>query len=160
MVPADLNDAVAWRNVVALPEHRKALESDNLRRWLHYLARTTLKDGKVEMPAELRAYPIFRKSAKRAEAITGSKAVDYSENEMANLALQSRREGIEEAQAEGKVALEAHRVAAAAVLEAHRVAAAAVLKEERAALEAALEAALAKQRAEFEPREKPGPGAQ
>ena len=149
MVPADLNDAVAWRNVVALPEHRKALESDNLRRWLHYLARTTLKDGKVEMPAELRAYPIFRKSAKRAEAITGSKAVDYSENEMANLALQSRREGIEEAQAEGKVALEAHRVAAAAVL-----------KEERAALEAALEAALAKQRAEFEPREKPGPGAQ
>ena len=171
MVPSVLNDAVAWRNVVTLPEHQKALESDELRRWLHYLARASLKDGKVEMPVELRALPIFRKSAEQAEALLGNKAVDFSEKDVADIALQSKREGKEEGQAEGRVALEEQRVAAAAVLKVERAAAAAALEEQQVAAEAALEeqrvaaaaaleAAVAKLRAEFEPRKKPDPGAQ
>lgn len=35
MVPLALNNAVAWCNVVTLPENRIAMESDGLRRWLH-----------------------------------------------------------------------------------------------------------------------------
>jgi len=35
MVPFALNNAVAWCNVVTLPENRIAMESDGLRRWLH-----------------------------------------------------------------------------------------------------------------------------
>ena len=56
-----------------------------------YLARTPLKDGKVEMPAELRAYPIFCESAEQAEVIVGNKAVDFSEKDVADSALQSKQ---------------------------------------------------------------------
>jgi len=93
MVPSALDDEVAWRKVVALPEHQVALESAELRQWLHYLAHTTIKDGKVEMPAELRANPIFKKSAEQAETLFGSSPFTYySEKDMADAALQSERE--------------------------------------------------------------------
>jgi hypothetical protein len=92
MVPSALDDEAAWRKAVALPEHHVALESAELRQWLHYLAHTTIKDGKVEMPAELRANPIFKKSAEQAETLFGSSPFTYSEKDMADAALQSERE--------------------------------------------------------------------
>ena len=95
MVPSVLDDEAAWHKVVTLPEHQVALESAELRRWLHYLAHTSLKNGKVEMPAELRAYPVFRKSAEQAEALLGSSAINFTEKDVADIALQSEREGEE-----------------------------------------------------------------
>jgi hypothetical protein len=89
MVPSALDDEVAWRKAAALPEHQLALESAELRQWLHYLAHTTIKDGKVEMPAALRANPIFNKSAEQAETLFGSSPFTYSEKDMADAALQS-----------------------------------------------------------------------
>jgi hypothetical protein len=69
MVPPALDDDAAWSKVAPLPEHQAALESAELRRWLHYLAHTSLTDGgRVEMPAELRVDPVFRRSAELAEA--------------------------------------------------------------------------------------------
>ncbi len=67
MVPSALDDDAAWSKEVTLPEHRAALENVELRQWLLYLAHTSLKGGKVEMPAALRAHSIFRKSAEMAE---------------------------------------------------------------------------------------------
>ena len=130
MVPSVLNDMHAWNKVVTLPEHQVALESAELREWLHYLAHTSMKDGKVEMPPELRASPIFRKSAEMAEELVRTSAFSYSEKEMADFALQAEREKEEE------------RAAAAAVLEKER----AEREKERAAAAAALE----KERAERE----------
>ncbi len=136
MVPSALDDEVAWRKVVTLPEHQVALESAELRQWLHYLAHTSIKDGKVEMPAELRANPIFKKSAEQAETLLGSSPITYSDKEMADAALQSEREvarGRKEGEERGR-------------------------KEGRAAL-AKMEAVLTTLRAEIERLKKPLPGA-
>jgi len=43
------------------------------------------------MRAELRAYPIFCESAEQAEVIVGNKAVDFSEKDVADSALQSKQ---------------------------------------------------------------------
>ena len=152
MVPSVLNDKPAWSKVATLPEHQVALESTELREWLHYLAHTSVKDGKVEMPPELRASPIFRKSAELAEELVRTSAFSYSEKEMADFALQAEREK-EEERAEAAAALEKERAAlekeraerekeraerekeqaaAAAAREKERAAAAAVLEKERA----------------------------
>ena len=93
MVPSVLDDEAAWGKVAPLPEHQTALESFELREWLHYLAHTSLKDGKVEMPPELRASPVFRKSAEMAEKhmaeeLVRTTAFIFSEKEMADFALQ------------------------------------------------------------------------
>jgi hypothetical protein len=92
LVPTSLDDTAAWHEVVTQPEHRTALESAELRQWLHYLAHSSMKDGKVEMPPELRASPIFRKSAEMAEELVRPSAFSYSEKEMADFALQAERE--------------------------------------------------------------------
>ena len=93
LVPSALDDEAAWKKVATLPEHHVALESAELREWLHYLAHTSMKDGKVEMPPELRTRPIFRRSAERAEGLLRAPGgFSYSEKEMADFALQLERE--------------------------------------------------------------------
>jgi hypothetical protein len=152
MVPPDLGDSDAWNTVATQPEHQAALESAELRQWLHYLAHSSMKDGKVEMPPELRASPIFRKSAEMAEELVRTSAFSYSEKEMADFAVQMEREKEEALEKER----EKERAAAAAALEKERAAAAAVRKKERAALEkerAAAAAALEKERAAAAERE-------
>jgi hypothetical protein len=137
MVPMALDDEAAWSKAVTLPEHEKALESSDLRQWLHYLAHTSLKDGKVKMPTELRAYPIFRKSAEMAENLLGSSAFSFSEKEMSDLALQYDQE-LEEARGE----TQKERAAAAEALKKERAAAAereAAATEREAALLSELE---------------------
>ena len=83
LVPMNLEDDGAWGKVATLPEHKQALKSAELRQWLHYLAHTTIVDDKVNMPAELRAHPIFSKSAESAEALLGSPHFYFSEKDMA-----------------------------------------------------------------------------
>jgi len=149
LVPSALDDKAAWDKVATLPEHQAALESAELREWLHYLAHTSMKDGKVEMPPELRTHRIFRKSAEMAEELLRTPGgFTYSEKEMVDLELQKEREKEE--------ALEEERAAAAAVLEKERAerekeraAAAAELEKERAELEKK-RAAAAALRAELE----------
>ena len=144
MVPSVLDDKDAWSKVVTLPEHQEALESAELRQWLHYLAHTSLKDGKVEMPVELRAYPIFRKSAEMAEAFLRTSAFGYfkgySEKQVAAFFIRAnrdkedaRKEILEEARKER--AEDARKVwaAAAEALKKESAAAAAAAAEERAA---------------------------
>ena len=149
MVPSVLDDKAAWSKVATLPEHQEALESAELRQWLHYLAHSSIKDGKVEMPPELRASPIFRKSAEMAEELVRTSAFSYSEKEMADYALQMDREK-EEVRAAAAEALEKERAAAAVERadyalqmerekEEERAAAAEALETERAAAAEALE---------------------
>ena len=126
MVPLLLDDKGAWSKVVTLPKHQEALESVELRQWLHYLAHATLKDNRVEMPAELRAHPIFRKSADQAEALLLSSAFSYSEKEMAE-ALEKERAAFAEDSAERL------KKAVAEALVKERAAAAEALVKERAA---------------------------
>ncbi len=122
LVPSALDDEAAWEGVAALPEHRAALQSAELREWLHFLAHTSVKDGKVEMPPELRTRPIFRKSAEKAESILCAPGgFSYSEKDMADFALQLEREN-QEARAAAAAA------AAAALEKAHALTAA--LREE------------------------------
>ena len=105
MVPLALDDKPAWSKVATLPAHQLALESRELREWLHYLAHTSMKEGKVQMPPELRASPVFRKSAEMAEELMRSSAFSYSEKEVADFALQAEREMADFAlQAEREVA--------------------------------------------------------
>jgi len=92
MVPSALDDDAAWSKVAMLPEHQVALESAELRQWLHYLAHTSLKDGKVEMPAELRTHRIFRKSAEMAGGLLASPEYSIFEKEMADFVIQAERE--------------------------------------------------------------------
>ena len=126
LVPSVLDDEAAWAKVATLPQHHEALKKSELREWLYYLARTSMKGGKVEMPPELRTHSIFRKSAAMAEDLLRSPGgFPYSEKEMADLGLQNEREKEE--------ALEMAREAAAAELKKERAAAAAELKKERAA---------------------------
>jgi hypothetical protein len=155
MVPSVLDDKAACSKVATLPEHQEALESAELRQWLHYLAHSSIKDGKVEMPPELRASPIFRKSAEMAEELVRTSAFSYSEKEMADYALQMDREK-EEVRAAAAEALEKERAAAAVERadyalqmerekEEGRAAASEALEKERAAAaerEAALRAEL------------------
>ena len=144
MVPSVLDDKPAWSKVATLPEHQVALESAELREWLHYLAHTSMKDGKVVMPPELRASPIFRKSAEMAEELVRTSAFSYSEKDMADFALQLKRE--EEAALEKERAAVAEREAALrAEWEKERAAAA-----EREAAAAEREAALRAELAELE----------
>ena len=133
MVPLALDNVAAWNKVVTLPEHQEALESAELRQWLHYLAHTSLKDGKVQMPAELQTLRIFRKSAEMAEVLMQTSAPSYSEKEMADLELFLERQADKAA---GK-----ERALQAAALEQVRASAAAALEQERA-LAAEREAAL------------------
>lgn len=138
MVPSILDDKAAWSKVATLPEHQTALESAELRQWLHYLAHTSMKDGKVEMPPELRSSPIFRKSAEMAEELVRTSAFSYSEKEMADFALQAEREKDEAVEKERAAAAERERVAREqerAEREKERAAAA----EREAALRAELE---------------------
>ena len=115
IVPSDLGNKAAWSKVATLPEHQMALESVELREWLHYLAHTSLRAGKVQMPAELRSHHIFRRSAEKAEAYLRSPGgFSYSEKEMADFSLQAEREKEE--------ALEKERAVAAAALEKERAA--------------------------------------
>ena len=139
LVPSALDDEAAWDKVATLPEHQAVLESDELRQWLHYLAHTSLKDGKVEMPPELRTHRIFRKSAEMAEKLLRTPGgFTWSEKEMVDLELQKEREK-EEAVAEAVVeAVEKERAVAAEAVEKERAAREAVEKE-RAALRAELE---------------------
>ena len=111
IVPSDLGNKAAWSKVATLPEHQMALESVELREWLHYLAHTSLEAGKVKMPVELRSHRIFRKSAEKAEAYLRSPGgFSYSEKEMADFSLQAEREK-EEALAVAAAALEKERTA-------------------------------------------------
>jgi hypothetical protein len=152
MVPSALNDEAAWGKVAPLPEHQAALESFELREWLHYLAHTSIKDGKVEMPPELRASPIFRASAWLAEELVRTSAPSFSEKDMADFALQLKRESkaavknaVEKERAAQLAAHQLERAAAAGALEKERAAAAGALEKERAAAaerEAALQADL------------------
>jgi hypothetical protein len=157
LVPSALDDKAAWDKVATLPEHQVALESAELREWLHYLAHTSMKDGKVEMPPELRTHRIFRKSAEMAEKLLRTPGgFSYSEKEMVDFSLQAEREKEEALEQERAAAAERERAAAAA-LRAERAAAAereAALRAERAAA-AEREAAL---RAELERLKKPGSG--
>ena len=132
LVPLVLDDKDAWSKFATLPEHAEALESYELRQWLHYLAHTSLKDGKVEMPAELRTVPIFRKSAEMAETLLLTSAFSYSEKEMADSLIQVERERQEELAAAAE-ALTKERAAAAETLAMERAAAAETLTMERAA---------------------------
>ena len=139
MVPADLDDEAAWSEVATLPEHQAALESAELRRWLHYLAHTSVIDGKVDMPPELRAYPIFCKSAEMAEDLLRSSTFSYSEKEVADFAVQAERDKEE--------AREQERAAAAQREEALQAAAAqreVALQAAAAQREVALRTAFAK----------------
>jgi hypothetical protein len=138
MVPLVLDDKPAWSKVVTLPEHRMALESAELREWLHYLAHTSIIGGKVEMPPELRASPIFLKSAEMAEEAVRATGFSFSEKEMADLALQLEREKEE--------ALEKQLAAAGVVSENKLAAAEAVFEEKLAAAAAAAAAALLRAR--------------
>jgi len=141
MVPSALNDEAAWGKVAPLPEHQAALESFELREWLHYLAHTSIKDGLVEMPLELRASPIFRTSAWLAEELVRTSAPSFSEKDMADFALQLKRES----KAAVKNAVEKERAAQLAAHQLERAAAAGALEKERAAAaerEAALQADL------------------
>ena len=142
MVPLVLDDKPAWSKVVTLPEHRMALESAELREWLHYLAHTSIIGGKVEMPPELRASPIFLKSAEMAEEAVRATGYSFSEKEMADHTLQQVREKEE--------ALERERAAAAAALERELAAAAAALEKQLAAAEMVSEKKLAAAEAVFE----------
>jgi hypothetical protein len=96
MVPLKMEDDDAWRKVATMPEHQEALESSELRQWLHFLAHTSIKDGKVDMPAELRSFPIFRKSAEMAENLLHSPGMSFSEKEMHDFTLQSEAAAAEE----------------------------------------------------------------
>jgi hypothetical protein len=111
MVPSILDDKAAWSKVATLPEHQTALESAELRQWLHYLAHTSIKGGKVEMPPELRSSPIFRKSAEMAEELVRSSAFSYSEKEMSDFALQAGREMDKAVEKERVASAERERVA-------------------------------------------------
>ena len=141
LVPSALDDKAAWEGVAALPEHRAALQSAELREWLHFLAHTSVKDGKVEMPPELQTRPIIRKSAERAESILRYLRAPgfFSERDMANLSRQLKREH--------QVALAAQTAALQEELGKERAAAAAALEKERAAQTAALREELEKERA-------------
>ena len=92
MVPLEMEDNDAWRKVASTSKHQEALESSELRRWLHFLAHTSVKNRKVDMPAELRSFPIFRKSAEMAENLMQNSGFTYSEKEMHDFALQAERE--------------------------------------------------------------------
>jgi hypothetical protein len=118
MVPLALNDMAAWDKVVTLPEHRLALQSAELREWLHYLAHTHMSGGTVVMPLELRDRSIFRKSAEMAEEVVrGTRGkLSYSEKEVADFALQAKRDQED--------AVRKEREAAAAALTIEREAAA------------------------------------
>jgi hypothetical protein len=132
LVPSSLDDKAAWDKVATLPEHQMALKSDELRQWLYYLAHTSLKDGKVEMPLELRTHSIFRKSAEMAEELLSSPAgFTFSEKEMAD----AMREVREDAATEREAAAAKERAAAA-----EREAAAAEREAAAAEREAALRA--------------------
>jgi len=152
LVPLSLSDKDAWSKVVTLPEHHKALESNELRQWLHYLAHSSLKDGKVEMPADLRPFPIFRKSAEMAETTLQAGPLGYSEKEMAdntfllNRERDSAREEAKEAQVKERAAKEElvkERAAAKEALVKER----AVAKEELVKERAAANVELVKERA-------------
>jgi hypothetical protein len=158
LVPSSLDDNDAWNNVVTQPEHQVALKSAELRKWLHYLAHTSVKDGKVDMPLELRTNKIFRKSADMAEDLLRTPGGFYfTEKEMADFSLQAEHD-VSEAKAAGDAALEREK-AAAAKREAAAAEREAALEREKAAAaerEAALErekAAAAKREAALE-REK------
>jgi hypothetical protein len=113
LVPSSLDDNDAWNNVVTQPEHKVALESAELRKWLHYLAHTSVKDGKVDMPLELRTNKIFRKSAGMAEDLLRTPGGFYfTEKEMADFSLQAEHD-VNEAKAAGDAALEREKAAAA-----------------------------------------------
>ena len=141
IVPSDLGNKAAWSKVATLPEHQMALESVELREWLHYLAHTSLRAGKVQMPAELRSHHIFRRSAEKAEAYLRSPGgFSYSEKEMADFSLQAEREKEE--------ALEKERAVAAAALEKERAA-----REKERAAASQREAAAAEREAAAAERE-------
>ena len=129
IVPSDLGNKAAWSKVATLPEHQMALESVELREWLHYLAHTSLRAGKVQMPAELRSHHIFRRSAEKAEAYLRSPGgFSYSEKEMADFSLQAEREKEEALEKERAAA--SQREAAAAEREAAAAEREAALREE------------------------------
>ena len=86
------------------------------------------------MPAELRANPIYRKSAEMAEFFACSAAFTYSEKDMVDLALHAERK-VMEVRAEAAETREMERAGAAKVLENVRATAA----EREAALLAELE---------------------
>jgi hypothetical protein len=67
MVPMHLEDEKAWSKVGKLQKEDDVFKHTDLRQWLHYFAHTSLKNGKVEMPTELKANPIFRKSSDMVE---------------------------------------------------------------------------------------------
>jgi hypothetical protein len=143
LVPSTLDDVAAWSKVATLPEHEEALGSLELRQWLHYLAHSTMKDGKVEMPPELRTHHIFLKSAEMAEVLLRTPGgFTYSEKEMVDFSLQAEREKEEALGKERAAAAEAlgkERAAAAEALGKERAAAAEALGKERAAAAEALE---------------------
>ena len=161
MVPSALDDEDAWLKVAPLPEHQVALKSAELRQWLHYLAHTSLKDGRVDMPAKLRTHRIFRKSVEMAEDLLRTTSdSSYSEKEVTDLALYFEREKEEErAAAAEREAAGAQREAAAAERE---VTLRAAWEEERTAA-AKREAAAAEReltlRAELERLTRSGTGA-
>jgi hypothetical protein len=128
LVPSSVDDDRAWEKLVLLPEHQEALNSRDLRQWLCYLAHSDMAGGRVEMPQELRAHPIFRKSAEMAEGVVSTpEGCTYSEKEMADFALQAQREK------------EAAVAAAALQAQREKEAAVAPLAAELAALRAELE---------------------
>jgi hypothetical protein len=158
LVPMDLEDDDAWNKVVTLPEHQQALKSVELRQWLHYLAHTTITDDKVDMPAELRAHPIFRKSAEMAETLLGSPSLFFSAKEVAdyqaaaaeereNAVAEERAAAAEEREKAVAEAQKKERAAAAEEQKNQRAAAAEEQKNQRAAAAVALGKAVAEERA-------------
>ena len=144
LVPASLSDSDAWSKAVTLPEHRKALESDELRQWLYYLAHSSLKNGKVEMPTDLRPLPIFRKSAEMAETTLQAGPLSYSEKELADHSLQSNRER-DLAQNEAREALVKERAAKEELVKVRAAAKEELVKERTAAREALVKERAAKE---------------
>jgi hypothetical protein len=142
-VPSNLYDEAAWSKVATRPEDQMALESDELRQWLHYLAHSSLLNGKVEMPEELRTIRIFLKSAEMAGGFVASPEYSVFEKAMMDSAAQAEYE--KEAVREEERAAAAERERAA--LEMERAAAA---ERERAALEMERAAAAERERAALE----------
>ena len=82
LVPSSLDDETAWSRVATLPSHQEALKSPELRQWLYFLAHTSLVDGKVKMPPELKDNAIFSASARIAENELGPSSSIFSEVEL------------------------------------------------------------------------------
>lgn len=72
--PDAVADDAAWNAAVSLPEHRDALKSVQLRRWLHLCAHTEVRGRAVHLPPDLEGDPIFEAVAGAAQRALGGGA--------------------------------------------------------------------------------------